>query len=63
MTLRAAVGVTDPFYNDVPPYHPDTAYPELPFREVSSRPNPAYGLLRDLMLRLGLDRENAATPA
>jgi uncharacterized protein (DUF362 family) len=58
-----AVGVTQPSYNDVPPYHPDTAHPELPFPELSSRPNAPYELLRHLFRQLGYDRAHDGTEA
>ncbi|HYG35767.1 MAG TPA: DUF362 domain-containing protein [Clostridia bacterium] len=52
-----AFGATVPVYNHVPPFHPDTRYPELPFSEVSTTPNWPYALLRDLFVALGLDCE------
>lgn len=57
-----AYGVTDPTYNSTPPYHPDTAFPELPFREVSAKPNAPYALLRRVFAQLGLDAAHHGTP-
>jgi uncharacterized protein (DUF362 family) len=58
MSEHVAVGVTTPVYNSEPPFHPGARYPELPFDEISLTPNEPYRLLRDLFLKLGLDREN-----
>jgi uncharacterized protein (DUF362 family) len=58
-----AIGITQPSYNDVPPYHPDTAHPELPFSELSPCPNAPYGLLRRLFQELGYDQANYGTKA
>jgi uncharacterized protein (DUF362 family) len=52
---KVAVGRTAPIYNDVPPFHPDAAFPELPFGDVSHRANHPYTLLRSLLRELGLD--------
>jgi uncharacterized protein (DUF362 family) len=52
-------------YPDSPPFHPEQWYAELrPYRgwPASARPNPVYRWVRDGLLRLGLDRENAGTP-
>ncbi len=60
MTVVAA-GITTPIYNNDPPFHPDTTYPELPFSIFSSTPNYPYRLLRDLFVRMGFDRVNYGT--
>lgn len=60
---QVACGVTIPRYCDVPPYHPDTSFPELPFREVSGAPNAPYRLLRELFESLAFDAEHRGTPA
>lgn len=45
------------------PYHPDSAYPEYPFREYLSREtNVAYEAVRGALQLLGLDRERFGTP-
>ena len=59
---RVAFGITTAAYNTAPPFHPDTAYPELPFTEVSAQPNHPYQLLRKLLERLGLDQPHQGTP-
>jgi uncharacterized protein (DUF362 family) len=61
MTHPVAFGVTVPAYNQQPPFHPDTRYPELPFGDVSAAPNWPYALLRQLFVTLGLDRGNFGT--
>ncbi len=58
MTQRVAAGSTSPDYCDEPPFHPDEAYPELAFTEVSSQPNMPYRLLRNLLRDLRRDVEN-----
>ena len=55
---RVAFATTEPRYNSVPPFHPDTHWPELPFTETSPEPNAPYRLLRDLLLKLGGDPAN-----
>lgn len=62
MQLRVSVVTGEPVYCDVPPFHPDSCFPELPFTEVSPMPNPAYRLLRRALADLGLDREGLGTP-
>ena len=39
------------------PFHPQERYPEYPFGETCAR-NPCYGEVRNVLRRLGLDREN-----
>ena len=56
-----AFGVTVPAYNNDPPFHPATRFPELPFSEISVAPNWPYELLRELFLNLGLDAEHFGT--
>ena len=56
-----AFGVTVPAYNNDPPFHPATRFPELPFSEISVAPNWPYELLRELFLNLGLDAERFGT--
>ncbi len=45
------------------PFHPSESFPECPFRNVSVRPNHAYGMVRRLLRDLGLDAERFNTPA
>lgn len=50
------------FYPRTPPYHPDQAYPELPFPEaVGAEPNPAYTGVRGAFHLLGLDATRFGT--
>lgn len=58
-----AFGVTVPAYNQEPPFHPDTRFPELPFTDVSTAPNWPYALARKLFLDLGFDRERYGSAA
>ncbi len=50
-----------------PPFSPSEAYPEYPFAAaeggLSRAPNPVYGLFRETLAGLGLDRERFGTPA
>ncbi|MDF9406786.1 DUF362 domain-containing protein [Pelotomaculum isophthalicicum JI] len=62
MREQIAVGVTIPAYNNEAPYHPYVSYPEVPFSETSKYPNFPYHLLRQLFLKLGLDKEHYGTP-
>jgi len=48
-------------YNDIPPYHPDTAFPELPFTDTSASSNRPYHQLRALFLSAGYDTAHAGT--
>jgi uncharacterized protein (DUF362 family) len=61
MKQSVAYGVTTPAYNNTPPFHPDTRFPELPFDDVSTGSNGPYSLLRQLFVSLGFDRERAGT--
>lgn len=58
MLNKVGIGITKPIYNNEPPFHPDTHYPELSFSDVSSMPNHPYRLLRELFVKLGLDIKN-----
>src|SRR6185312_4030456 len=49
-------------YNCTPPYHPDSAFPEMRFSARSSEKNEPYALLRDLFRQLGYDAEKFGTP-
>ena len=60
--VRIATGTTTPEYNNDPPFHPDTSYPELPYTEYPPHPNHPYRLLRDLLHRLGYDNERYGSP-
>jgi uncharacterized protein (DUF362 family) len=53
-----AAGSTNGRYNDVAPFHPDIAYPELPFSDTSPEPNLPYALLRSLLAELDLDPQH-----
>lgn len=44
-----------------PPYSPAVRYPEYPFADVGSQPNPTYDLVRRCLIRLGLDKERAGS--
>jgi uncharacterized protein (DUF362 family) len=61
MTHPVAFGVTVPAYNALPPFHPDTRYPELQFHDTSPTPNWPYALLRQLFYALELDRQHFGT--
>jgi uncharacterized protein (DUF362 family) len=61
MKQLVAYGLTTPAYNSEPPFHPDTRFPELPFGDVSTKPNEPYSLLRQLFFSLGLDRHRFGT--
>jgi uncharacterized protein (DUF362 family) len=58
---KVAFGSTVPEYCSVPPFHPDTCYPESKFSETSTSTNKPYELIRELFLKLGLDFENYGT--
>jgi len=58
---QVAIGMTIPAYNSEPPFHPDVSYPELPYSEISTRPNLPFHILRDLFYQLGYDREHFGT--
>ena len=58
-----AAGFSEPRYNPVPPFHPGSRYPELPFDDVAADPNPPYAELRRLFVALGYDAERFGTPA
>jgi uncharacterized protein (DUF362 family) len=50
-------------YPKTPPYHPDTDYPEYPFKSyLASEPNVAYESVRGALQLLGLDAERYGTP-
>jgi uncharacterized protein (DUF362 family) len=55
------VVVTLPMYCSEPPYHPDTAFPELPFRETSASANRPYALLRKILHEMGCDTARYGT--
>lgn len=55
------VGVTLPMYCSEPPYHPDRAFPELPFGEVSRSANRPYMLLRKILHEMGFDAARYGT--
>ena len=47
------------YYNETPPYHPDEMYPEYPFENcLSHSSNPAYRLVRNIFVSMGLDNLN-----
>jgi hypothetical protein len=50
-------------YPQIPPFHPSGAYPEYPFKTGYDPGNRVYGLVRDALIALGLDRENLETRA
>lgn len=58
---RVAIAAGEAAYATVPPYHPETRYPEYPgaFPVTGDCPNPAYALVRESLHKLGLDREHA----
>jgi uncharacterized protein (DUF362 family) len=52
-----------PQYPKRPPYHPDQAYPEYPFKgHLSDEPNPAYETVRGALQLLQLDAARYGTP-
>ncbi len=62
---RRAVAVHrgEAFYPRMPPFHPDTAYPELPYPgAVGAEPNPAYAGVREAWRLLGFDAGHYGTP-
>lgn len=50
-------------YLEIAPFHPSTRYPEAPFPDVASEPNPAYDAVRAALSASGLDASNAGTAA
>jgi uncharacterized protein (DUF362 family) len=50
-----------PRYPKIPPYHPHEHYPEYPFQTGSREENFAYEAVRESLLLMGLDAENAGT--
>jgi uncharacterized protein (DUF362 family) len=62
MKPQVSVATGEPMYCDVPPFHPDNRFPELPFNDVSPTPNSAYCLVRRALSELGLHREGFGTP-
>jgi uncharacterized protein (DUF362 family) len=44
------------------PFSPGERYPEYPFTELGSQPNPVYDLVRKSLIQLELDKERAGTP-
>jgi uncharacterized protein (DUF362 family) len=44
------------------PFDPPEAYVELPFLKETNSGNLVYSLVRDLLMKLGLDRKNIGTP-
>ncbi len=45
------------------PFHPPEAYPEYPFKDSGYDPqNTVYAAVRDMLYRLGLDKEHYGTP-
>ncbi len=55
------VGMTLPVYSGEPPYHPDTAFPEMPFQETSACANRPYALLRRMLHEMGCDATRYAS--
>jgi uncharacterized protein (DUF362 family) len=49
-------------YPAEPPFDPGEAYPESPFPGRIDPGNRVYGMVRNALLRLGLDRDRAGTP-
>ncbi len=49
-------------YPATPPFHPSDRFPEYT-GEMSAAPNPVYGLVRQALADLGLDRARFGTPA
>lgn len=59
----SAYRTPDAFYPKQPPYHPDTAYPEYPFKQhLSNERNPAYEAVRGALELLQLDATRIGTP-
>src|SRR5262245_19269913 len=59
----ALVRSSAPRYPRPPPFHPDARYPETPFPETASEPNPAYAAVRSLFRTFGLDAGRFGTAA
>ncbi len=53
----AVVRATAPCYPQSAPFHPDTRYPESPFDEVGTEPNPAYEAVRRALRIAGFDAD------
>jgi uncharacterized protein (DUF362 family) len=45
-------------YPDLPPFHPDTHYPEYPWREISTAKNAVYSAVREGLFTLRLDSDH-----
>lgn len=59
----AVVKTNEACYSQKEPFHPDTAYPEYPFKNfLSNETNHAYSGVRNLFFQLGYDLENWETP-
>lgn len=65
-TRVAAVVETHPTYPTTPPYHPNTVFPEYPFRDIAQaftqEPNYVYAGVRELLRVLGFDESRYGTP-
>ena len=48
-------------YPVTPPFHPGERYPEIPWAEAGTEPNPAYAAVRDVLRTLGADAESFGT--
>ena len=49
-------------YNDTPPYHPSTSYPEYCFNVIDKGRNHIYHEVRTLLYQLGFDKQNFNKP-
>jgi hypothetical protein len=59
----ATCATADARYPRTAPYHPDTAYPEYPFKDhVGAEPNVAYRLVREALIQLRLDETRIGAP-
>jgi len=58
VSIRTAPGTA---YPDDAAFSPSESYPEYPWGDIASEPNPVYGMVRDLFAQLGLDKENFGT--
>lgn len=58
----AASRVSSAEYPDSPPFHPDTAFPEYTFSEVSGTANHIYSAVRSCFHLMGMDFSNYGTP-
>lgn len=60
-TQVVAYQTDDRYYSEEAPFHPDEAFPEYQFDEVSNESNPAYQGVRECFRYAGLDEDRVGT--